>query len=101
MLGLAAAGLLAASAAPATADVRLARIFGSHMVLQRDMPLPVWGWAEPGEHVTVRLAGNEATTVAGADGKWQVRLPALPAGGPHELTAVGRNTCPTRRHPDG
>ena len=84
--------LLAVLAAPALADVRLARIFGSHMVLQRDMPLPVWGWAEPGEHVTVRLAGNDAAAVAGADGKWQVRLPALPAGGPYELTAVGRNS---------
>ena len=53
MLSVLAAGLLAVFTTPAMADVRLARIFGSHMVLQRDMPLPVWGWAEPGEHVTV------------------------------------------------
>ena len=46
-------GLLLVSAA--AADVKLPAVFGDHMVLQRDVPLPVWGWADPGEKVTVTL----------------------------------------------
>lgn len=72
--------------------MKLAAVFSDHGVLQRDRPIPVWGWAEPHEAVTVRLAGHEASTTAGADGAWRVTLPALPAGGPHELTVVGRET---------
>ncbi|HTL51586.1 MAG TPA: sialate O-acetylesterase, partial [Planctomycetota bacterium] len=70
--------------------MRLAALFSDHMVLQRDHPLPVWGWAKPGETVTVELAGKSAQATAGADGRWQVQLPALPAGGPHVLIARGR-----------
>lgn len=57
------------------------------MVLQREQSLPVWGWATPGATVTVELAGHRAQGTAAADGKWQVSLPALQAGGPHTLTA--------------
>jgi len=61
-------------------------------VLQRDKPIPVWGQAAPGEKVTVRLAEKIAeTTVAGADGRWSVRLPAQPAGGPFALVFEGKN----------
>ncbi|MCG3150693.1 MAG: hypothetical protein PCFJNLEI_04184 [Verrucomicrobiae bacterium] len=76
----------------ANADVRLPRIFSDHMVLQRDQPVPVWGWAEPGEKVTVSIAGKSGTTTANAAGKWMVQLAALPAGGPQELVVAGRNT---------
>lgn len=67
--------------------MRLAPLFHDHAVLQRDMPLPVWGIAAPGEAVTVRLAGHAAGITAGPDGTWLVRLPPLPAGGPHDLVA--------------
>jgi sialate O-acetylesterase len=72
--------------------MKLASLFCDHAVLQRDLPIPVWGWAEPGETITVRLAVNEAKAVAGADGAWRVTLPPLPAGGPHEMTVAGRET---------
>jgi sialate O-acetylesterase len=75
----------------AGADVRLPKLMSDHMVLQRDMAAPVWGWAEPGEEVTVALAGQAAAATAGADGRWLVTLGPLPAGGPHELVIRGNN----------
>lgn len=78
--------------APATAEVRLPRIFGSHMVLQRDLPVPVWGWAAPGEQVTVTLGEQSQRATAGAEGRWSVQLAPLAAGGPHRLVVAGENT---------
>ncbi len=76
----------------AHADVRLARIFGSHMVLQCDRELPVWGWAEAGEKVEVQLGtGPAVAATADAAGQWRVTLPAQPAGGPVTLTATGKS----------
>jgi sialate O-acetylesterase len=77
--------LLLSFAAPAQARVRLPSLFGTGMVLQRDRPIAVWGRAEPGEDVTVELAGGAASATAGPDGRWRVALPPLPAGGPHVL----------------
>jgi sialate O-acetylesterase len=73
------AGVLLA-AVPVRADVRLPRLLGDHMVLQRDLPVRIRGWAEPGEKVTVTLDGQRASTAAGKDGRWAVRLPARKAG---------------------
>ena len=55
----------------ARADVKLPAIFGDHMVLQRDVPLPVWGWADPDEKVTVTLddQSKEATADTPANGR--------------------------------
>jgi sialate O-acetylesterase len=61
------------------------------MVLQRGMPVPVWGTAANGEKVTVRFQGQTAAAVA-EDGKWSVRLAAIEAGGPAELVISGDNT---------
>ncbi|WP_339733538.1 sialate O-acetylesterase [uncultured Gimesia sp.] len=74
------------------ADVRLPRIFGDHMVLQRELPIPVWGWADPGENVSVALGGDSVSTVADDKGKWMVKLPAQKAGDPVSLTVKGKNT---------
>jgi sialate O-acetylesterase len=75
------------------AEVRLANVFSENMVLQRDMPVPVWGWASPGEKVTVAFAAQKAECVAGDDGRWSVTLDALQASDqPAELTAQGKNT---------
>jgi len=82
MRALLLAALLAASNAQA---LELAGVFGDHMVLQRDAPLRVWGQAEPGQRVRVQIAGVEAGTQAGQDGRWQATLKPLRAGGPHEL----------------
>lgn len=77
----------------AQADVTLPSILASHMVLQRDMPAPVWGWAEPGENVTVSFASQMKTAAADKDGKWMVRLDALRASDKGAtLTIKGNNT---------
>lgn len=65
--------------ATAAAALRLGSPFGDHMVLQRDQPVPVWGWADAGDHVTVEFAGQRKRTQADAAGAWRVTLDALPA----------------------
>ena len=86
--------ILTACLTPAIqADVRLPEIFDNNMVLQRDMPIPIWGWAEPGEPVTVTF-GNHSLSAkyVTADGKWQVELPPLKANAaPAPLTIKGKN----------
>jgi sialate O-acetylesterase len=82
---------LCASSAMARADVKLSTIFGDHMVLQRDTSVSVWGTAEAGEAVKVTLGDHSSATAAADDGKWEVELPPMPAGGPVELTVVGNN----------
>src|SRR5258706_7880515 len=82
-----------ACAASVRADVKLPAIFSDHMVVQADASVPVWGWAEPGEEVTVSLATQKKTTKAGGDGKWRVTLEKLKAGDqPQTLTVKGKNT---------
>ncbi len=81
-----AAGPAQAAAGTAPAELQLAAIFGDHMVLQRGEPIRVWGSAAAADTVRVSLAGQQRHTRAGADGRWAVQLPALPAGGPHVLT---------------
>ncbi|HUG69559.1 MAG TPA: sialate O-acetylesterase, partial [Pirellulaceae bacterium] len=73
------------------ADVKVPNIFGSHMVLQQGQANPVWGWADPGEQVTVMIGDQTHSTQAGDDGRWQVKLASLPVGGPHELSVKGKN----------
>lgn len=80
------------TAASAFADVRLPAFFSDHAVLQRDKPLPVWGWAAPGEQVSVALGAQKGAATAGADGRWIVRLAAQPMSkAPLTLTVVGKN----------
>lgn len=73
-------------------EMLLPAIFDDHMVMQRDIALPVWGWDAPGGHVEVRLGGNSARTVVSKSGYWQVRLPAMDAGGPSTMTIAGTKT---------
>lgn len=76
----------------ARADIRLPHLFGSHMVFQQNKPLIIWGWASPGESVTVQLGTESQVTQANDKGEWKVSLPALPAGGPYTLTISGSST---------
>ena len=76
----------------ARADVRLPSLFSDHVVLQQGVPVPVWGWAEPGEAVTVTIAGQTRTAKAGADGAWRVTLDVLKTGQTLTLTVKGKNT---------
>jgi sialate O-acetylesterase len=80
---------LLVAAGPASAAPRLPAIFSDHMVLQQQMPLAVWGWAEPGERVEVRLRAQRASATAERDGRWHVVLAPETAGGPDELTVTG------------
>jgi sialate O-acetylesterase len=84
--------IVVAGATPAAAEVRLPSIFTDNMVLQRDMPVPVWGWADPGEKVTVRVLDQTQTAEPGAGGKWMVKLSALKCGAPLTMTISGKNT---------
>jgi sialate O-acetylesterase len=66
--------------------LKLPFLFRDHMVLQRDMPIRVWGWANAGEKISATLADHTGSTVAGSDARWDITLPACAAGGPHTLT---------------
>lgn len=70
----------------------LHNLFQSHMVLQRDKPIRLWGWAEPGETITVTFADKSATGSAAADKTWKVELPAMPVSTePRTLTVQGKS----------
>ena len=69
----------------AKAELKLPNIFGDHMVVQQKMPVKVWGWTKPGQEVTVTLAEKSANGKAGADGRFDVAVPAVDAGGPYTL----------------
>ena len=86
--------LLAVTAAGAShAAVKLPAIFGDHMVLQREAAVPVWGWADPGETVTVTAGNDRATATADKDGQWSLKLEKLRASvTPIEVTVTGKNT---------
>ncbi|MBD3674000.1 MAG: sialate O-acetylesterase [Planctomycetaceae bacterium] len=83
--------LILTAASMASADVKLPSIFGSHMVLQRDIPCKVWGWADAGEDVTVTIGEQKHSAKADEKGNWSLHLEPLQAGGPHQLTVKGNN----------
>ncbi len=70
---------------PAAPELRLPALFSDHSVLQCDVDLPVWGWAAPGEEVSVSVAGQTQTAKAGADGKWKVSFKPLKSAESTEL----------------
>lgn len=74
--------------------LELASPFTNHMVLQRDLVVPVWGWAEPGERVTVSIAGQAKTTTADPTGRWRVDLaPLATSAEPRRLEVRGSETA--------
>lgn len=74
------------------ADVKLPAIFSDHMVIQRDVEAPVWGWADAGEKITVSFAGETKSTTADPDGKWSVKLAKHEASAKaQELKIKGNN----------
>jgi sialate O-acetylesterase len=75
----------------AHADIRLPKLISEGMVLQRDTPIPLWGWADANEDVEVRFNGQLAGTVKTKDGRWILQLPPQQAGGPHKLSFKGHN----------
>jgi len=73
------------------AQVHLPQLIADHMVLQRDVVNPIWGWAAPAEKIVLVFNGRKYKTTAAADGSWQVHLPGMRAGGPYTLDIWGRN----------
>ena len=61
------------------ADLRIAGVFTDHAVLQRDQPAQIWGWADPGEKVTVNFATQTKSATDDSSGKWMVKLAPMPA----------------------
>jgi sialate O-acetylesterase len=76
----------------ASAEVRLPALFSDNVVLQRDLPLPVWGWADPGEQVEVSLRGLSRVAIADREGRWRVTFAGMAAGGPFDMTVTGNGT---------
>jgi len=75
---------------PVQAEIKLPAIIGDHMVLQQGQKNPLWGWADPGEKLTVSVDGQSHSTTADDKGKWKVTLDPLKVGGPYEITIKGK-----------
>ncbi|MFB6342766.1 sialate O-acetylesterase [Saccharicrinis sp. FJH62] len=83
-------GLL--SVASVDADIKVAKIFGPGMVLQKGLKNPIWGWADKGEKIKIEFAGKTIHTRANKEGKWLVKLPEMDYGGPYKMVISGNNT---------
>lgn len=79
---------------PMLAQLRLPGIFSDGMVMQRFAPVPVWGWGKAGEKVKVTIGDKAKTVKVGKDGKWNVSMSELPAGGPYRLTVTEKGKNP-------
>jgi sialate O-acetylesterase len=89
---VAAASILFLTLKFAYAEVKLPALFDNHMVLQRDIQMPVWGWGDPGEEVTVTFSGQSVKTITDSDGRWKVYLEKVGANAtPQTLTVTGKN----------
>ena len=93
LFGFVAALLSLGFGLPVFAEVRLSHMFGDNMVLQRDMPVKVWGTADPGETIEVGLDGHNATVTADEEGNWLATLPARKEGKGLQLSARGGNSA--------
>jgi len=92
LLALLVVGQVQRSEAQDAAKPFLHPLFTDHMVFQRGIKAPVWGWTQPGKKVTVGMDGKTATATAGPDGKWMASLGPFTAGGPYTLTVNGPET---------
>jgi sialate O-acetylesterase len=81
---------------PIHADPVLPHLFSDHMVLQRDADIRVWGWADPGEKISVSLACRVTATIADGQGHWTLELPAMRSGGPFVLRVQGKKAIEFR-----
>lgn len=76
---------------PVFSQIRLPRLISDGLVLQRNVPVQVWGWAKAGETVEVTFNGQTTQTKTGNDGKWKVKLAVQKAGGPYQMFFKGSN----------
>lgn len=75
----------------ATAQIKLPKLVSSGMLLQREQPINIWGWAAPGEKVNIRFNNKEYNTVTDANGKWLIKLSSMKAGGPYNMQLTASN----------
>jgi len=79
------------------AQLKLPRLISDHMVIQRSVPVRLWGWSSPAAAVEVSLAEEHATVMVDSSGAWHVELPPMQAGGPYSLTVrVGADSIEVR-----
>jgi len=79
------------ASSPISAQVKLPRLIRDSMVLQRDSKLILWGWAAKEEKLSIKFNGKTYKTKAGTDGKWQIVLPPMKAGGPYTMDIIASN----------
>jgi len=93
--------LLTIPAQLVAAELQLASLFQDHSVLQRDAAVPVWGWSEPNDEISVEFAGQRVTTKANAEGKWTVKLKSMKVNAtPQELVVQSKLTKQTLKLTD-
>jgi sialate O-acetylesterase len=73
------------------AEVRLSGMFSNNMILQRDAPVKVWGWADKNERIRLRFNGQTLASRAKADGSWEITLSPMPFGGPYIMKVEGKD----------
>ena len=83
------------SCSTASAELRLPAMFSDSMVIQRDQPVKVWGWATAGSEIKIVIGEQQQTARTDDAGKWSISLAALPAGGPYSLAVTGDGTSIT------
>jgi len=84
-------GYLLSSASTIQAKVTLPHFFSANMVLQRDMPIHIWGWADRNESVTISFKGITERAKPDKTGKWSMIFPAMQYGGPFTMTIKGKD----------
>jgi sialate O-acetylesterase len=85
--------IVAISAQTLDADVSLNALFSDGMIIQRETQAPIWGWADPGESVTVNASwGQSGKATTASDGTWSLKLQTPEAGGPHSIQVTGNNS---------
>ena len=92
MKRFAAIAIIVFIASSVRADVKIAGIFGDHMVVQRGMKIPIWGAADPGEKISVKVLQQEQTATADDKGKWRVTLDPIDSKEPISITVAGKNS---------
>ncbi|MCX6878369.1 MAG: hypothetical protein NTW21_31840 [Verrucomicrobia bacterium] len=92
--GIYGAGVMLAISITAVQAVEMPSILGSHMVMQRDLKAPVWGWAPAGKKVTVEFAGQVKTATADAEGNWKIVLDPMPANSNPQVMSISESAEP-------
>ena len=81
---------------PLAAHIKLPALVGDGMVLQRSVKIPVWGWAQPSEKITITFNKKEYSTTTRSNGEWSLKMDAQEAGGPYTMKLTGENKITIR-----